>query len=68
MNEKLEHLTEKSLAEMADGLLKELDHLEEVERNLVPTKSEHIVRVNGQTFEFPSDDAMWKFIFKVNNL
>lgn len=68
MNEKLEHLTEKSLAQLADELLKELDHLEEVERNLKPTKSTYQVSVNRQTFEFPDDESRWKFIFKVNGL
>lgn len=64
MDENLELLSHEGLAKLADELLKELDRLEEIERNIKIEPEEYIVTVKGCTFAFSSHEAMCEFIYR----
>ena len=65
----IDNLSKRELAQLADDLLKELDHLEDVEHNLVVKPAEYHVGVTRDgvrhQFAFQTEDAMFDFIMRV---
>lgn len=65
----IDNLSKRELAQLADDLLKELDHLEDVEHNLDIKPAEYHVGVTRDgvrhQFAFQTEDAMFDFIMRV---
>jgi len=65
----IDNLTQAELAHLADDLLKELDHLEDVENTLEVKPAEYHVGITRDgvrhQFAFQTEDAMFDFIMRV---